>query len=295
MKEDHVSRIICEHYNVRIYTALTADLARTISEQHRTSPAATMALGRAVNATALLCATLKPGSPQSVTLRISGTGPIREIHVQADAKGNIRGYVANPAVEPVLRNGAIDLPAIIGAGFLTVVKDLGLKDPYSSVVPLRTGEIARDCAYYLTESEQVPSAMIIGLALESGGSIAASGGILIQRFPDTADAALLRVEDNIAAMKTPLAESLRRGEDIISVVSRLMDDQPLSLLGTTPLRAACRCSREMIGKILQGIDRQEIEDMLEKDHGVELRCTFCTKNYRYDEAEVRSLLGEQGP
>jgi len=98
------------------------------------------------------------------------------------------------------------------------------------------------------------------------------------------------VEANIAGMKTTLGESLRRGEDIISVVSRLMDDRPLSLLGTTPVRAACRCSREMIGGIIRGIDRQEIEDMLEKDRGIELRCTFCTKNYRYGEAEVRALL-----
>ncbi|HSV95342.1 MAG TPA: Hsp33 family molecular chaperone HslO [Spirochaetota bacterium] len=290
MKGDHVARIICEHYNLRIYTALTADLARTITGQHKTSPAATLALGRAINATALLCAALKPSSAQSVTLRISGTGPIREIHVQADAKGNIRGYVANPAVEPVVRNGAIDIPAIIGAGFLTVVKDLGLKEPYSSVIPLHTGEIARDCAYYLTESEQVPSAMIIGLALKSDGTIAGSGGILVQRFPDTADTALERVETNIAGMKNPLGESLRRGEDIISVVSRLMDDQPLSLLSTNPIRAACRCNREMIGEIIQGIDGGEIEEMLDKDHGIELRCTFCTKNYHYDEIEVRALL-----
>ena len=290
MKGDHVARIICEHYNLRIYTALTAELTRTIAGQHRTSPAATLALGRAINATALLCATLKPDSHQSVTLRISGTGPIREIHVQADAMGNIRGYVANPAVEPVVRKGTIDIPAIIGAGFLTVVKDLGLREPYSSVTPLHTGEIARDCAWYLTESEQVPSAMIIGFALEGDGKITGSGGILIQSFPDTPDSALERVEANIAGMKTTLGESLRRGEDIISVVSRLMDDRTLSLLGTTPVRAACRCSREMIGGIIRGIDRQEIEDMLEKDSGIELRCTFCTKNYRYGEAEVRALL-----
>lgn len=287
---DHITRIICERYNLRVYTAVTTGLAGTISSQHGASPAATLALGRAISATALLCATLKPDSSQNVTLRISGTGPVREIHVQADALGNVRGYVANPAVEPLVRNGRIDIPAIIGAGFLTVVKDLGLKEPYSSVVPLRTGEIARDCAWYLTESEQVPSAMIIGLAQNGDGGVEASGGILIQRFPDTPDSALERVEANIAAMKTPLGESLRRGEDIISVVSRLMDDYPLSLLGGTPLRAACRCNREMIEGILMGIDRKEVEDMLEKDHGVELRCTFCTKIYRYDEAEVRSLL-----
>jgi molecular chaperone Hsp33 len=290
MMEDHVARIICEHYNLRIYTALTVDLVRTITGQHKTSPAATLALGRAINATALLCAALKPDSAQSVTLRISGTGPIREIHVQADAKGNVRGYVSNPAVKPVVRNGAIDIPAIVGAGFLTVVKDLGLKEPYSSVIPLHTGEIARDCAYYLTESEQVPSAMIIGLALEIDGNVAGSGGILIQRFPDTPDTALDRVEANIAGMKTTLGESLRRNEDIVSVVSRLMDDQPLSLLGTTPLRAACRCDRQMIGEIIRGIDRGEIEEMLDKDHGIELRCTFCTKNYRFSEPEIYALL-----
>ncbi|MDI9425191.1 MAG: Hsp33 family molecular chaperone HslO [Spirochaetota bacterium] len=290
MDEDRISRIICEHYNLRVYTAVTTGPAATIASQHGASPAATLALGRAISATALLSATLKPESAQNVTLRISGTGPVREIHVQADALGNIRGYVANPSVETIVRNGRVDVPAIIGAGFLTVVKDLGLKEPYNSVIPLRTGEIARDCAYYLTESEQVPSAMIIGLAQNADGSIAASGGILIQRFPDTPDDALERVEANIAGMKTPLGESLRRREDIISVVSGIMDDHALSLLGTTPLKAACRCNRDMIEGILKGIDRNEIEDMLKKDHGIELRCSFCTKSYRYEEAEVRSLL-----
>ena len=252
-----------------------------------TTPSATVALGRSINAAALLSASLKPESTQSLTYKINCSGAIKEINVQADALGNIRGYIANPSVDLDVQTDKINLSKMLGAGLITVTKDLGLKDLYSGVSPLLKGEIAYDTAYYLTTSEQVPSAVIIGLNLSpADGQILSSGGILIQTLPDTEPDIIELIEKNIVSLKEPLGDRLAHGTDILNVVSDLFEQRDFTVLNTLALRHKCQCSRERMLNIIQSIDKTELNDMLEKEHSAEITCTFCNTVYRFSEDEV---------
>jgi molecular chaperone Hsp33 len=290
MPGDRLTRIICETLNLSAYTVTTLDVVREITSLHDTTPNATVALGRTINAAALMASTLKPESDQSLLLKIQGSGPIREIHVQADARGNIRGYTFNPRPDLSGEIGSISFAKTIGAGVLTVRKDIGLKEPYTGIVPLRAGEVAGDLAYYLAESEQVPSAVIIALTLDKDGAISSSGGILIQTLPGTPEAAIARIENNIASHKKNLGDSLRDGTDIQTYLGELFNNEPLKILGSTPLRASCRCTRSIIRSMLTSIHIEELEDMLEKDHGAEVTCTFCMKKHHFDGKELARII-----
>ena len=165
-----------------------------------------------------------------------------------------------------------------------------MKEPYTSITPLLYGDVASDLAYYLTTSEQVPSAVILGLNLNDKGEIASSGGILIQTFPDTPAETIEKIEANINSMTTPLGTLLEKGTDIYSVISELFDNRAMEVLSTTPLKYACSCSREVLLQIFRGVQKEELLDMIEKDNGAEATCTFCLKKYRFTGLELKSLL-----
>ena len=294
MAYDRLTRSICETLNLRAYAVTTLDTAREITGLHGTSPNATVALGRTVTAAALLSAMLKPDSDQSLLLKIEGTGPIREIHAQADARGNIRGYVANPQPDLTDSIDSLSFSKTIGAGFLTVRKDIGMKEPYTSVIPLNTGELAADVAYYLTVSEQIPSAVIIALTLDREGAITSSGGILIQTFPGTSADAIGKVEENISSMKQSLGDSLMEGTDIQNVLGELFNNEAITVLDTRPVRASCRCDRTMIRKMLASLHREDLRDMIDKDGGAEITCTFCNKKYHFNGEKLSIILRSKG-
>ncbi len=294
MNNDRLTRLICEGLNLRAYTVTSMDIVREITSLHNTSPNATMALGRTITAAALLSAMLKPDSDQSLLVKIEGTGPIREIHAQADARGNIRGYVANPQPDITGSLETLSFSKTIGAGFLTVRRDIGMKEPYTSVIPLQTGEVAGDVAYYLTVSEQVPSAVIIALTLDREGVITSSGGILIQTFPGTPEESIAGVEENIASMKRSLGESLREGEDIQNVLKGLFNHVEPAVLDSRPIRASCRCDRGMIRAMLGSLHREDLREMIDKDGGAEITCTFCMKKYQFDKNELTRILKDKG-
>jgi molecular chaperone Hsp33 len=293
MEKDMLKRVICETLDLRAYTATTLSTVREITALHGTSPNATVALGRTITAAALLSATLKPDSDQSLLLKIEGGGPIREIHAQADARGNIRGYAANPGPDQEEDIGGISFSRTIGAGFLTVRKDIGMKEPYSSITPLHAGEVAGDVAYYLAASEQIPSALIIALTLEKDGSVSSSGGILVQTFPGTPEEVITRVEHAIYSLKTDLGTSLKEGNEITSVLGEILGHEPFSVIESRPIRTACRCTREIIRAALLYLHSEELADMLSRDHGAEVTCTFCTKKYHFDEHDLEEMIREK--
>ena len=295
MAEDRLTRLICEPLNLRAYTVISLNVAREITSLHNTTPNATVALGRTITAAALLSAMLKPDSEQSLLVKIEGSGPIREIHAQADARGNIRGYAANPQPDLAEDIGALSFSKTIGAGFLTVRRDIGMKEPYTSVIPLRVGEVAGDIAYYLTVSEQIPSAVIIGLTLGQDGSIQSSGGILIQTFPETPEEAIAGVEENISSMNMSLGDSLKEGADIVDVVKGLFNNKAVTVLDSRPIRASCRCDRRAIRSMLTSLRREDLREMIDKDGGAEVTCTFCSRQYHFDKKELERILDKKEP
>jgi molecular chaperone Hsp33 len=290
MSNDRLTRLICESLNLRAYTVTSMDVVREITALHDTTPNATVALGRTITAVALLSAMLKPESDQSLLIKIEGSGPIREIHAQADARGNIRGYAANPQPDLTDEIGTLSFSRTIGAGFLTVRRDSGTKEPYTSVIPLHTGEVAGDVAYYLTVSEQIPSAVIIGLTLSQKGAVTSSGGILIQTFPDTPEDAIARVEENISSMSMSLGEGLKEGVDILDILKGLFNNEEVTLLDSRPIRASCRCDRRAIRSMLTSLQREDLQEMIDKDGGAEVTCTFCAKKFHFDKKELARII-----
>lgn len=287
---DMVSRIYCESLKIRAYTVVTKETAAEITSLHKTTPNATLALGRTINAAALIAATLKPESNQSILMKFSGEGPVSEVHVQCDAFGNIRGYIANPAPDITDNIGTLSFSKAIGAGLLTIIKDLGMGDPYNSVTPLLYGEVAADLAYHLTTSEQVPSAVILGLNLDRDGAISSSGGILIQTFPDTDPAVIEKIESNIKGMPATLGDLLEKGENIYSIVSGIFDDHKTEILSSGPVKHKCRCSHDMLLGLMKTVHHEELMEMIETDKGAEVTCTFCRKEYKFTEDELKGLI-----
>ncbi len=290
MEQDMVSRIICDSLNLRIYTAATYKCATEITRIHETTPNASMALARTISATTLLAATMKPGSNQSVAVKFSGNGPLKEVYAQADAFGNIRAYASRPRMDEEEDIQSLNFSRAIGAGFLTVIRDSGVRDPYRTVLPLQYGDIAADITYYLAASEQIPSALILGLELDKNGRIETSGGILFQTFPDTKDDVIQRLDETIHNMPYSLGREMKEGKDIVSIVSGLLGNEPLTIMESTPLRVNCRCTKDLLHAVLESVDLDELKAMRDEDGRAEITCTFCRTVYNISVDELDIII-----
>jgi molecular chaperone Hsp33 len=274
---------------LRAYAAVSVDTANSIVKAHDTTPNATYALGLSVNAAILLSSMLKENFDQTVSLKIQGSGPLKELQVQADSNGNIRGYTARPRVDEEAEIGSISTQKSLGAGLLTVTKDIGMDHPYTGTVHLIKGDIATDTAYYLTSSEQIPSAVMIALNLDREGRIAVSGGVLIQTYPDTPESSILFAAGKTAAPERSLSEALAGGQDIREYISDLLGGQKIDTLSETPLRHRCRCSRQSIESMISSLDEEDLHSMIHEDNGAEVHCTFCSAVYRFTADELDHL------
>jgi molecular chaperone Hsp33 len=286
---DVLYRLMIPQLHVRAYAVQSLDTVRSIVEAHNTTPNATTALGRAISAGALLSASLKPDSDQTISMKIQGSGPVKEIQVQADAHGHIRGYIARPRVDEETDLGVISMPKALGAGLLTVTKDLGLKETYSGTTHLIKGEIALDVAYYLTSSEQVPSAVVLALMLDKEGRVASAGGILIQTLPDTPEDAIGMIEKKLAKPYSSLGTELLRGTDIREYLSQLLSGEMIETLSATPVVHRCRCSRERIESMLASLDTTDLDAMILEDGGADVHCTFCNTLYTFTKSELEAV------
>lgn len=287
---DYLVRIISRSGSFRALACVTTELVREGCRRHETSPTASAALGRALTGGVLMGALLKTG--QRVGLKFEGNGPIRKILVEAESNGAVRGYVGEPAVDLPLRNGKLDVAGALGrAGLLTVTKDLRMKEPYHGTVQLYSSEIAEDLAYYLTDSEQVPSAVGLGVYLEPDGSVAAAGGFLIQALPPQDEAAIDRLMERIAQLTT-LSELLRQGETPEQLLERLFEGIPCDTLEKRAVAFACSCSREKIERVLISLGREELTSLLETQGEAEVTCEFCRERYHLERAELERLLAE---
>jgi molecular chaperone Hsp33 len=290
---DKLQRVLCDELNLRAYCVTSLDTVRDITARHETTPNATIALGRAITGAALLCGTLKPHSKQSIGVKFFGDGPLKGVYVQGDALGHIRGYVENPLIDITNDIGRISFSKSIGAGFLEVSRDLGMKKPYLSILPLLYGEIASEIANFLTESDQVPSALIIGMNLDKDGGISSSGGILIQTFPDTDESAIELVEKNISETKMNLGDFLEEGGDILDYLKEIFDNHPIEVGAVNKIKSSCACNSEVLRGVLNSVDLDELIDMKEKDKGVEITCTFCKKQYNFNESDLDEIISKR--
>jgi molecular chaperone Hsp33 len=290
MGTDYLSRYYSETLSIRACGAITTELVREITDLHGTTPNATMALGRTLTAAGLMTLGLKPESNQSLSIRFEGEGPLKIVQAQADAKGNLRGRVAVPDVDLREDIGTIDFSRSIGAGFLSVTRDLGMKEPYTGTVPLMHGNVAMDLAHYLAYSEQVPSALLIAQELDSEGKPTLAGGILIQGLPGSDEDTLDKIEKRLTGRDRSLEEELSSGESLDSIVKGLIGVEDLETLDILELRHRCSCSREYLAGILSGLDPAEIQEMIDEDRGAEITCSFCQSVYHFTDRDLADLL-----
>lgn len=285
---DTIERVISESGDFFGVACNTTDLVTEACRRHDVGPLAAAALGRALTGAALLAALLKDN--QSVLLKFEGNGPLKKIITEAGYDGWVRGYVANPHADVPLKNGSIDVATGLGrAGFLTVVKDIGHNQKYPGTIQLYTSEIGEDIAYYLSQSEQTPSAIALAIHLEKDGTIGVSGGFLIQSLPPADETLLEHLEKEIAAMP-PLSQLLLEGKRPAEILSQLFKKVPHRTIGTRKLTYACSCNKAKMEGALFLLGQEDIQQLLEQEDSTEVRCEFCRQNYRFGKNELEKIL-----
>lgn len=287
--KDYLVRATAAEGQILALVAKSTDLVEEARNLHQTSPTATAALGRVLTGAALMAATLKEG--QSLTVRVLGDGPLGSI-IAVARPGVVKGYVAEPRAEvPLKPEGKLDVGRAVGRGTLYVTKDLGLKEPYNGSVPLVSGEIAEDLAYYYTASEQKPSAVGLGVLVEPDGRVRAAGGYLLQLLPGVREEVAERLEGNIKEAG-PVSQLVDRGDKPEDILALLLKGFAIKIHERLPLSFACDCSREKLEEILMALGEKELEKLLEEQGQAEARCAFCNRVYRFSREEVAELLAK---
>jgi len=268
------------------------DMVERARQIHKTLPVATAALGRTLMAASMMGDMLKE-KDGSVTLQIKGGGPLGAITAVSDSRGNPRGYLQNGQVDiPRKYQGKLDVGTAVGSsGSLTVMKDMGLKEPYIGSVQLVSGEIAEDITAYFVESEQVPTACALGVLVDKDQSVAAAGGYLVQLLPGADESVIQRLEESIARLG-PVTDALHGGADAVQLLERVLEGQEPELLERRPVAYKCYCSRERVSRAIISMGKEEMQSLIEEQGGAELTCQFCDKVYRFTKEDLQELLEE---
>ncbi|BAS27692.1 heat shock protein Hsp33 [Limnochorda pilosa] len=275
---------------VRVLAAESTVTVNEAQRRHGLLPTATAALGRLMTGAALLGAMLK--GQESVTVQVVAGGPLGSLVAVAGSDGTVRGYVGNPAVHlPLNAHHHLDVGGAVGRGDLYVIRDLGLKEPYRGSVPLVSGEIGEDLAYYLAHSEQVPSAVALGVLVEVDASVRAAGGLIVQVLPGHGEETVATVEKALKDLPA-ISRSIDRGKGPVLLAEERLGSLGLRWLERRPLRFACPCSRERFEEGLVALGREELERLAAEQGEAETVCRFCGTVYRFDATDLRRLIGE---
>lgn len=289
---DEIIRMMTGDGMVKAVAVTGKDMVERARQIHKTLPVATAALGRTLMAASMMGDMLKE-KDGSVTLQIKGGGPLGAITAVSDSRGNPRGYLQNGQVDiPRKYQGKLDVGTAVGSsGSLTVMKDMGLKEPYIGSVQLVSGEIAEDITAYFVESEQVPTACALGVLVDKDQSVAAAGGYLVQLLPGADESVIQRLEESIARLG-PVTDALHGGADAVQLLGRVLEGQEPELLERRPVAYKCYCSRERVSRAIISMGKEEMQSLIEEQGGAELTCQFCDKVYRFTKEDLQELLEE---
>ena len=286
---DYIVRATAGNGSIRAFAATTRDLVQHAREVHHTSPVASAALGRMLTAAAMMGSMLK-GDKDILTLQVRGEGPLQGIVVTSDSKAQVKGYVFNPGVEvPDLIPGKLNVSGAIGAGHMSIIKDIGMREPYAGKIELVTGEIAEDLTYYFAQSEQTPSAIGLGVLVETDTSIRRAGGFIIQLLPDATDEMIDKLEKKLATIPY-VSDLLDMGATPEDILQMILGDFDLNILDKVPTTFYCNCTRERVEKALISIGKEELEKIIREDKKANLHCHFCSKEYDFTEEQLVELL-----
>lgn len=287
--KDYIVRATAGDGQIRAFAATTRETVEAARQAHETSPVATAALGRLLTAGAMMGSMMK-GEQDILTLQIRAGGPLAGITVTADCHGNVKGYVGNPnVVIPANSKGKLDVAGAVGPGFLTVIKDMGLKEPYSGQTMLQTCEIAEDLTYYFATSEQVPSAVGLGVLMNRENTVRQAGGFILQLMPFASEEVVSHLEKKISGV-TSVTSMLDAGMRPEEILQELLGGLGLEITDTMPARFFCNCSKERVEKAVVSIGKKDIQEMIDDGEPIEVNCHFCGKHYRFSVDELRELL-----
>ena len=286
---DYIVRATAANSQIRAFAAVTTDMVETARKNHNTSPVATAALGRLLTAGAMMGSMMK-GNKDVLTLQIECGGPIGGVTVTADANANVKGYVNQPnVIIPANKDGKLDVSGAIGPGFLNVIRDIGMKEPYNGQVHLVSGEIAEDLTYYYATSEQIPSSVGLGVLLDKENFVKQAGGFIIQVMPFAEDEVIDKVEESLKHIHS-VTSLLEQGMTPEDMLHHLLGDLDLEILDRMPAQYACNCSKERVAKAIASIGRADLEDMIQAGETIETNCQFCGSHYYFTTEELKSFL-----
>ena len=286
---DYIIRATAANDQIRAFAAVTTEMVETAREHHNTSPVATAALGRLLTAGAMMGSMMK-GEKDVLTLQIKAGGPLQGITVTADSQGNVKGYVGNPDVcIPANSKGKLDVAGAVGHGFLTVIKDMGLKEPYSGQVMLQTCEIAEDLTYYFATSEQVPSAVGLGVLMNKNNTVRQAGGFIVQLMPFAEEDVISKLEQNVQKINS-VTNLLEEGHTPESLLEKVLEGFDVQINEKMDTRFHCNCSKERVEKALISIGRKELNEMIQEGKPIEMNCHFCNTNYNFTVEELKEIL-----
>jgi len=289
LQNDYIVRATAANGTVRAFAAYTKKMVSEAKETHHTSPVATAALGRLLTAGAMMGVMLK-GDGDLLTMTIKGDGPLAGETVTANANGEVKGFVYNPDVWiPLKRAGKLDVGGAVGRGTLTVIRDQGMREPYSSQVELQTGEIADDLTYYFVTSEQVPSSVGLGVLVDTDQTVRQAGGFIIQLMPGVEDETIDKLEANLKNVNS-VTDMLEKGMTPEEILESLIGNLGMEILDTLPTSFKCNCSRERVSKVLLSLGEKELQEMIDEGKPAELKCHFCEKTYTFSVEEMKTIL-----
>ncbi|HKM33633.1 MAG TPA: Hsp33 family molecular chaperone HslO [Lachnospiraceae bacterium] len=285
---DYLVRATAANAQIRAFACTTRDLVEKARSTHNTSPVITAALGRLLSAGCMMGCMLK-GDQDLITLIINGDGPVNGITVTADSKGNVKGYANVPdVILPANAKGKLDVAGAVGKGTLRVIKDMGLKEPYSGQTNLQTSEIAEDLTYYFAVSEQVPSSVGLGVLMEKDNTVKQAGGFIIQLMPFAEESAIEKLEENLNKVTsvTTLLEDGNTPEQLLAII---LDGLQVQITDTMPIQFSCSCSRERVEKAIISVGKKDLQDMIDDGKDIEVNCHFCNTNYTFTVEELKSM------
>ncbi len=286
--KDYIVRATAAEGQVRAFAATTRELVETAREHHNTSPVATAALGRLMSAGAMMGSMMKNDSDM-LTLQIRSGGPLGGITVTADSHANVKGYVLNPDVMLPPKNGKLDVGGAVGVGLLQVIKDMGLKEPYSGQTVLVSSEIAEDLTYYFANSEQIPSSVGLGVRMEKDNTVKCAGGFIIQLMPFADEKTISQLEENLKKV-TSVTELLEKGYSPEQLLEELLGNLGLEITDTIETRFYCNCSKERVEKAIVSIGKKDIQEMIKEGKDIEVKCHFCNTAYHYTVEDLKRII-----
>ncbi len=285
---DYIVRATAANAQIRAFACTTKELVEVARQAHNTSPVVSAGLGRLLSAGAMMGSMLK-GEKDILTMQVKGDGPVNGITITADSKGNVKGYANVPdVILPANAVGKLDVGGAVGNGYLRVIKDMGLKEPYVGQTELQTGEIAEDLTYYFAVSEQVPSCVGLGVLMEKDNTVRQAGGFIVQLMPFAEEAVIARLEENLQnlASVTTMLDQGNTPEQMLELVLKGLD---LQVLDTMPCAFYCNCDKSRVEKALIGVGKRDLQEMIDEGKEVEVNCHFCNHNYVFSVEELKAL------